>query len=136
MSFSIPAAEDIGPTLDQLDGALEPANNQQHEPNMDRQLLTRLLDSSNSNDNRQQERRLMDMMIRHESTAGDLPEQYNDNRELDKLNTFLHLSGQTKSPLAGTVGDTSDKRDVISVGQCCNMMETEDVSSSCIFPTG
>jgi hypothetical protein len=50
------------------------------------------------------------------------------NRDVHKLNTFLFLSGQTKSPLAGAVGDQSQKRDVISVGQCCNMVETEDVS--------
>lgn len=48
-----------------------------------------------------------------------------------RANMTLQLQDLTvgqESPLSGTIGDTSVKRDVISVGQCCNMMETEDVS--------
>lgn len=157
MSFSIPAAEDIGPEpVERLEELMGTPNEHKHgmsrlegvSPANNQQLLM-LLNKNNQDlsEQDQQQQQLMDIIIGNkkkkstlrESMVGvDLStssllgqvqgEQQGNNKELDKLNTFLHLSGQTRSPLAGTVGDASDKRDVISVGQCCNMMETEDVS--------
>lgn len=125
MSFSIPATDDIGPPEVLPEHFLEDT-----QQTSGQQLLMQLGDYSDQD--AQQQRHLMDLiMAANNNNNNNKPRKEIESGQTgpaNKLNTFLHLSGQTRSPLAGTVGNTSDKRDVVSVSQCCNMMETEDVS--------
>lgn len=124
MSFSIPAAEDIGPAGA---GAL-----------LDRELAGDLVEggvveatgpvASQPDELARRMKKGARLAGRTQlAWVGDGGGAAKGAASRERLHELVHLVG-SKSPLAGAIGDTSDKRDVVSVGQCCNMMETEDVS--------
>lgn len=122
MSFSIPVAEDIGPT--QLYEQL--LNDQDQESGGVGATSGLMIGNSLTAMKRFGGANQRELKKGTTTGGGDTSTTSSSQKQ---LHDFLFLSGQTRSPLAGAVGDTSDKRDVISVGQCCNMMETEDVST-------
>ena len=158
MSFSIPAAEDIGPqasspapSMDNLDGLI--SRNQLERSRSVSSLLSTWsldLDSASPKSNGGSGAELA-------AESQSLAQRVGPNKRapfMGSLGSILmskprhsvraasqkplgqqqgELSSLTigqKSPLDGAIGDTGDKRDVISVGQCCSMVETEDVSVS------
>lgn len=124
MSFSIPTTEDVGSPLEQIDGIIEAPI----APSAS--FLGSSLTADDWSTMLKMKRRAGLTTIAIDSIGNNQNAADGIARPNAQLHEFLHLSGQTRSPLAGAVGDTSDKRDVISVGQCCNMMETEDVSTT------
>lgn len=113
MSFSIPAAEDIGPPPDEgaLEGLLEASelaltsNKLNKEPAANERLLKRRVGSLISLLEADQQ---LETGAQTRLPAGQLEQ--------------LAVASAFSSPSRG------EQRDVISVGQCCNMMETEEVS--------
>ena len=110
MSFSIPVAEDIGPPPQELlDGSVEP-------------IEGGLASQSLGGDGGEEPRRLiMDRraLFGRAQPLAVQPFGPMDPRAPFPINSLIGAGG----------GGDDDKRDVISVSQCCNMMETEEVSS-------
>lgn len=129
MSFSIPAAEDIGPPADHLlpGGLLDQQQLQQQpaEPRPAGSQLSFGWNTHHQNNNNLLAKRgpLQTLISSSSSSDGGLGKRQDLVR--------LTLRPGDRSPLDGAFGDSSsaDKRDVVSVSQCCNMMETEDVST-------
>lgn len=55
-------------------------------------------------------------------------QQHQQQPQQPKLFQDFHQIASSALRQPGESGTASEKRDVISVGQCCNMMETEDVT--------
>lgn len=139
MSFSIPAAEDIGPDLiggdvddaDLMGALIEAKDIASHLPKASPLLVEQLQRHHQQADRMgagEAKRAASGGHLRPRSSLGGATSSPLD---MEKRQDFVHLSSANKSPLDGAFGDSSasDKRDVVSVGQCCNMMETEDVSN-------
>lgn len=156
MSYSIPADHDIGPAANsELEIEQEFKSSISNEVGVAENALKDNNNSNNNNDqlktlkkNQRLDRDLSSgtedkttQSIRRRENQGEsnnnnwLKNQFNQNNENNPINNNEnhHLAKQDQTLIAGGVltsgfGASAVKRDVISVSQCCNMMETEDVS--------
>ena len=143
MSFSIPSAEDIGPapilSMEQLDGLLSLGGDQSaggerfatrapptlggRAPPMGEGALGEARKRTGRGSFEQSAKTPVLSWQTLDSAGSSASGAASSQLANSKLTNVGH-----RSPLADAIGDTSAKRDVVSVSQCCNMMETEDVS--------
>lgn len=129
MSYAIPAFEDLGPLTQTefvVDDTTETAKVQisSIEDKIGRELQakqreTGALDGAKSPKSWSAKSAGLDQQV---GVAGEQSER------ADSSKLRIRLTDQSVGPALGNVAGAGDKRHLVSVSQCCNMMETEEVS--------